>query len=83
MTARSVVCLLFLLPFLWALLTAIKPFAVAFTDPPTWSFTPTARPFTQLWKGTTFAFVFLDTVVVALAAMVVSLAVAPPAADAL
>lgn len=81
--ALALICLVFLLPFLWALLTAIKPFAVAFTDPPTWSFTPTARPFTQLWKGTQFAFVFLNTVLVAVVAMVVSLAVAAPAAYAL
>jgi multiple sugar transport system permease protein len=81
--ALAVVCVVFLLPFLWALLTAIKPFAVAFTTPPTWVFTPTARPFTQLWRGTQFAFVFLNTVVVALVAMVVSLAVAAPAAYAL
>jgi multiple sugar transport system permease protein len=59
--ALAVICLVFLLPFLWALLTAIKPFAVAFTTPPTWSFTPTARSFTQLWRGTQFAFVFLNT----------------------
>lgn len=79
----AVVCLVFLLPFLWAALTAIKPFAVAFTDPPTWSFTPTTRVFGQLWRGTTFAFVFLNTIVVAVVAMVVSLAVAAPAAYAL
>lgn len=81
--ALSVVSLLFLLPFLWALLTAIKPFTVAFTYPPTWSFTPTTAAFEKLWKGTQFAFVLADTLLVAGIAMIVSLAIAAPAAYAL
>lgn len=79
----GVVAALFLLPFFWAGLTAIKPFSVALDYPPVWSFAPTGANFSRLWRGTDFAFIFLNTVVVAVAAMIVSLAMAAPAAYAL
>ncbi len=77
------VSILFLLPFLWAGLTAVKPFAVAFGYPPVWSFTPDGHTFRQLWRGTEFAFILTNTVVVAVASRVLSLAIAAPAAYAL
>lgn len=71
---------LMLLPLGWAFFTAIKPFTAAFTSPPTWLFTPTFQPFVDLWQGTEFAAIFLNTMVVAVASVVVSLTIAAPAA---
>jgi multiple sugar transport system permease protein len=78
--ALTVLAILFLLPFLWAALTAIKPFKDAFTYPPTWAFSPTSQVFSQLWRGTEFASIFANTIVVAVTAVVVSLVIAAPAA---
>lgn len=69
-----------LAPFLWAGLTAIKPFAAAFQNPPVWSFTPQFDSFVQLWQGTNFASVLLNTAIVAIASTVVGLAIGAPAA---
>lgn len=67
-------------PFLWAGLTALKPFAQAFQNPPVWAFTPQADAFTDLWRRTTFAEVLANTALVAVLSVVVSLAVGAPAA---
>jgi multiple sugar transport system permease protein len=72
-----------LLPFVWAALTAIKPFIDAFTYPPTWSFTPTLKPFSDLWSTTDFGAVYANTLIVAAAAVVVSIILGAPAAYAL
>lgn len=69
-----------LIPFLWAFLTAIKPYTAAFTSPPTWSFSPTFQAFSELWYETEFVAVFVNTMVVAAATVVVSLTIAAPAA---
>ncbi|WP_226760258.1 carbohydrate ABC transporter permease [Arthrobacter sp. SO3] len=73
----------FSLPFLWALLTAIKPFRDAFTFPPTWNFTPTIDSFSKLYLETDFVAIFGNTVLVAVLTMVISLAIAAPAAYAM
>ncbi|MCU1405851.1 MAG: hypothetical protein JWQ43_2154 [Glaciihabitans sp.] len=67
-------------PFIWAFLTAIKPFRQAFTNPPTWSFTPEFTSFVQLWRGTEFAAVLTNTFIVAICTVIVALAVGAPAA---
>ncbi|NYI78899.1 carbohydrate ABC transporter permease [Nocardioides panzhihuensis] len=69
-----------LVPFIWAFLTAIKPFTAAFTSPPTWTFDPTVKAFSDLYYGTEFVAVFINTMIVAAAAVIVSLAIAAPAA---
>ena len=69
-----------LIPFLWAFLTAIKPYIDAFTSPPTWTFSPTFEAFSQLWYETEFVAVFVNTMIVAAATVVVSLTIAAPAA---
>jgi multiple sugar transport system permease protein len=69
-----------LAPFAWAFLTAIKPFRAAFTNPPTWVFTPTFGAFTELWRGTIFASVLGNTFLVAIMTVVVALGVGAPAA---
>lgn len=81
--ALTVISALFILPFLWALLTAIKPFHDAFTFPPTWNFTPTFNSFSKLYLETDFVAIFGNTVFVAVLTMVVSLAIAAPAAYAM
>ncbi|WP_193317926.1 MULTISPECIES: carbohydrate ABC transporter permease [Streptomyces] len=78
-----VMCLITLLmmtPFLWAGLTAVKPFVDAFRSPPVWTFTPQFDAFEQLWKGSTFAETLLNTAWVAALSVVVSLIVGAPAA---
>lgn len=82
-TALTLICALFLLPFAWALLTAIKPFRDAFTFPPTWNFTPTIDSFSALYYKTDFVAIFENTIVVAVLTMVVSLGIAAPAAYAM
>jgi multiple sugar transport system permease protein len=67
-------------PFLWAGLTALKPFAQAFQNPPVWAFTPQLDAFSDLWRRTTFAEVLANTALVAVLSVVVSLAVGAPAA---
>ncbi len=69
-----------LAPFIWAGLTAIKPFSAAFQNPPVWSFAPQFDSFTRLWQGTNFAEVLLNTTIVAIASTVVGLVIGAPAA---
>lgn len=75
-----VVVVVFMTPFLWAGLTAVKPFADAFQNPPVWLFAPQGDAFTDLWRRTLFAKVLLNTVLVAVVSVVVSLVVGAPAA---
>lgn len=75
-----VVALLALTPFMWAGLTAIKPFADAFQNPPVWSFTPQFDSFVQLWQSTNFAQVLGNTAIVAVLSTIVSLVIGAPAA---
>jgi multiple sugar transport system permease protein len=70
-------------PFFWALLTSIKPYTEAFTTPPVWSFTPQTTAYEQLWYETNFASFGVNTVVVGIATVIISLAVGAPAAYAL
>ena len=76
----AVVVVGMLSPFAWAGLTAVKPFYAAFTNPPTWSFTPQFDAFTDLWRGTYFAAIAANTLAVAVAAVLVMLVVGAPAA---
>ncbi|MFT2690388.1 carbohydrate ABC transporter permease [Clavibacter zhangzhiyongii] len=78
--ALIVVVIVALSPFLWALLTAIKPFQDAFTNPPTWIFEPRLDAFVDLWRGTRFAEVLVNTFIVAGLTVVVALVVGAPAA---
>jgi multiple sugar transport system permease protein len=75
-----VIALLMLAPFIWAGLTAIKPFDKAFLNPPVWSFTPQFGSFTKLWQNTQFASIMVNTAGVAVASVVVTLVIGAPAA---
>lgn len=79
----SIVAFFSVLPFLWAFITSLKTFKDAFTFPPRWTFVPSAESFVFLWQNTTFLAVTINTVVVALATVVLSLAISAPAAYAL
>ena len=74
------IALLMMTPFIWAGLTAIKPFADAFQNPPVLTFTPQFDAFVELWQGTEFARILGNTVIVAIASMIVSLVIGAPAA---
>ena len=74
------IAFLVLTPFMWAGLTAIKPFAEAFQNPPVWNFTPQFDSFVQLWQGTNFAQVLGNTTIVAVLSTIVSLLIGAPAA---
>lgn len=78
--AMTVIALVMMAPFIWAGMTAIKPFADAFRNPPVWSFTPQLDSFEQLWKATRFAEILGNTALVAALSVVVSLVVGAPAA---
>ncbi|WLQ35195.1 carbohydrate ABC transporter permease [Streptomyces castrisilvae] len=78
--AMCLVSLAMMTPFLWAGLTALKPFVDAFRNPPVWTFTPQLDTFRELWQSTVFAETLLNTTLVAACSVVVSLLVGAPAA---
>ncbi|MEO6880281.1 MAG: carbohydrate ABC transporter permease [Mycobacteriaceae bacterium] len=80
LTVMIIIAVIMLAPFIWAGLTAIKPFDKAFLNPPVWSFTPQFSSFTQLWENTQFASIMVNTAGVAVISVVVTLVVGAPAA---
>ncbi len=80
LTALIVIAVIMMAPFIWAGLTAIKPFSKAFLNPPVWAFTPQFGSFTQLWQDTRFASIMVNTAGVAAASVVVTLVFGAPAA---
>ncbi|WP_051478327.1 carbohydrate ABC transporter permease [Arthrobacter sp. H5] len=79
----SLAALASVLPFIWALLTSVKPYTDAFVSPPVWTFTPQVGAYEELWYATRFAEIGLNTIVVAVITVIISLAVGAPAAYAL
>lgn len=80
LTVMIIIAVIMLAPFIWAGLTAIKPFDKAFLNPPVWSFSPQFSSFTQLWQNTQFASIMVNTAGVAVISVVVTLVVGAPAA---
>ncbi|NNG19655.1 carbohydrate ABC transporter permease [Naumannella sp. ID2617S] len=76
-------CVIMLAPFLWTMLSVIKPTYVAFANPPVWSFTPSLQAFVDLWQTTDFYKYLLNTIVVAVISTIVALIIGLPAAYAL
>ncbi|MEO5897535.1 MAG: carbohydrate ABC transporter permease [Vicinamibacterales bacterium] len=72
-----------ILPFVWALATSLKTPAVAFAVPTVWRFEPTLDAYRELWSGQGFDRYLFNSLSVAIATVVISLAVATPAAYAL
>jgi multiple sugar transport system permease protein len=77
------VCFVMLTPFIWATMAATKPTRIAFASPPQFTYTPTLQAFVDLWQATNFAAYLLNTTLVAIGSVVVSLAIGAPAAYAL
>ena len=73
-------CLIMLFPFIWALLSSTKPTAVAFSNPPVFSFQPTFAPYVNLWQGTNFYLYLANTLIVAVISTIVALAIGLPCA---
>ncbi len=77
-------CLLFMSPFIWMLLSITKPTDIAFKNPPVlWDYTPTFQAFVDLWETTYFASYLGNTVVVAIVSTIIALVIGIPAAYAL
>jgi multiple sugar transport system permease protein len=77
-------CLLFMSPFVWMLLSVTKPTDIAFKNPPVlWDYTPTFQAFVDLWETTYFATYLGNTVVVAIVSTIIALVIGIPAAYAL
>ena len=70
-------------PFLWATATSLKTPAEAFAVPPVWRFVPTLAAYRELWSGQGFGRYLLNSLSVAGTTVVISLALAAPAAYAL
>jgi ABC-type glycerol-3-phosphate transport system permease component len=77
-----------MIPFVFMLVTAVKPEGIALSVPPDWSFTPTLENFTKVLSGDTgsgepFGTLVVHSVVVASLSTLLAVAVGLPAAYAL
>jgi multiple sugar transport system permease protein len=79
----SAVSLVMLTPFIWAAMSATKETRIAFANPPQFLYVPSLQVFVDLWETTNFAEYLMNTAVVAVASVVISLAISAPAAYAL
>jgi len=70
-------------PFIWTTMAATKSTAEAFANPPVFFYQPSFDSFAALWLETNFAQYLLNTVIVAIASVVIALLVGAPAAYAL
>lgn len=70
-------------PFIWTGMAATKQTIIAFADPPQFVYAPTLESVADLWQGTFFAQYLLNTTLVAIGSVIVSTALAAPAAYAL
>ncbi|MGI8458548.1 MAG: carbohydrate ABC transporter permease [Propionibacteriaceae bacterium] len=70
-------------PFVWTAMAATKQTIIAFADPPQFVYVPTFSAVVDLWQGTFFAQYLLNTTLVAIGSVIVSTALAAPAAYAL
>ena len=77
------VCWAMLSPVLWTAASVTKPTAVAFLDPPVFTYRPTFDAFVDLWQATDFYKYLTNTIVVALISTVFALVIGLPAAYAL
>ena len=77
------VAFVMLTPFIWTTMAATKSTAEAFSNPPVFFYQPSLQAFIDLWLQTNFAQYLLNTVLVAIASVVVALVVGAPAAYAL
>ena len=81
--AISAICFIALFPTIWITVTSFKTYKETFTIPPTWIFTPTLENYEDIFFNRHFLTYFQNSVIVALLATLLSLAVSVPAAYAL
>ena len=77
-TAAMVLFSLF--PVYWVLTVSLKSRRDALANPPLWFFDPVIGNFLKLWSHDTFKYTFLNSVIVAAIGVILSLAIALPAA---
>lgn len=70
-------------PFIWTTMAATKSTSEAFASPPVFFYQPSFESFTALWLETNFVQYLLNTVLVAVASVIIALLVGAPAAYAL
>lgn len=72
-----------LFPVYWVFATSLKSKRDGLANPPLWVFDPTAAHYAKLWIHDTFKYTFLNSVVVTLVGVALSLAIALPTAYAI
>jgi multiple sugar transport system permease protein len=72
-----------LFPVYWVLATSLKSKRDGLANPPLWIFDPTAANFLKLWTHDTFKYTFMNSVIVAIIGVALSLAIAIPTAYAI
>jgi len=79
----SCMVLFSLFPVYWVFATSLKTKKDGLTNPPLWLFDPTLANYAKLWSHDTFKYTFLNSVVVTLIGVALSLAIALPTAYAI
>lgn len=82
-TFTGLMILFSLFPIYWVLMTSLKSKRDSLANPPLWIFDPTAVNFIKLWSHETFKYTFLNSVIVTVVGVTLSLAIAIPAAYAI
>ena len=72
-----------LFPVYWVFATSLKTKRDGLANPPLWIFDPTAANYLKLWTHETFKFTFLNSLIITLAGVALSLAIATPTAYAI
>lgn len=62
-------------PFVWTLLTSIKEPVDAFALPPVWLFDPTIAHYTELWSERGFSTYFINSAIVTIGTVVISISI--------
>jgi len=79
----SAMVLFSLFPVYWVASVALKSKRESLANPPSWIFDPVTTNFIKLWTHETFKYTFLNSVIVTLVALALSLIIAIPCAFAL
>ena len=72
-----------LFPVYWVLATSLKTKRDGLANPPLWLFDPTTSNYLKLWTHDTFKYTFLNSVIVTIIGVLLSLAIAIPTAYAI
>lgn len=72
-----------LFPVYWVLTVSLKSKRDSLANPPLWLFDPVAANYVKLWSHDTFRYTFLNSVIITILGVVLSLAIAIPTAYAI